>query len=394
MDPNQPSASSFQYLLIPADATKAVSSTTFAGESDEQLRHTITQYFRSQASLSAGQRQELKSNIVARATANAEKHTVKKTENEELATTDSNASAAVALQGPSSAAAEDDTTAAAAAEQQASRMTSLAEDFVDQTSFEIVPVVMPTRKNRFIGTSLYIDDAGRFKELPVNTRASTVAQRDIRGDAFMLSNYDDPAVDEWKRVDTTPETYEELYKNPPQSQLDTSNQAAMSAATIHRENDAKRISVEDAAKGLEAKADGNKFFVGGDFKAGVQAYTHAIELLDGRRDLHANAAELEQTLVTSYVNRSLCQAKLNLWSESLLSARAAVELDPSNAKGYFRIASARAALKEFHEASLALQACELRGGSADDIARLRAEIAEGSKQFQAKQKATYSKMFA
>jgi hypothetical protein len=389
MDPNQPAVSAFQYLLIPADATRAVTPATFTGDSDEVLRQTITQYFRTQASLSAGQRQELKSNIVARATANAEKHTVKKSENEE--TEGGGAGAPLTTAGASEDGAE---TAINTAEQQASRMTSLAEDFVDQTSFEIVPVVMPTRKNRFIGTSLYIDDAGRFKELPVNTRASTIAQRDIRGDAFLLSNYDDPAVDEWKRVDTTLDAYEELYRKPPQTQLDTSNQAAMAAATIHRENDAKRISEEDAAKALEAKADGNKFFVAGDYKAGVQAYTHAIELLDGRRDLHSNAAELEQTLVTSYVNRSLCLAKLNLWNESLLSARAAVELDPSNAKGYYRIASARAALKEFNEASFALQACEARGGSADDIARLRAEIAEGSKQFQAKQKATYSKMFA
>lgn len=359
----QPTVVPFKYLLVPCDDKCPVEQRTFAGASDDELREVLTSHFR-RTKLSIGQKQELAATITARAVENNKKSAVGPAE------ADSDPAASVAT------------------------MHSYAEDFADHTSFEIVPVVMPTRATKFVGTSLYIDDAGRFKDLPVNSRASRIAQRDIRGDAFMLSNHDDPALDEWRRMDCTADDFQTLFDHPPETTLDTSNQAAMASETMKRESEAKKISREDAERGLKAKADGNALFASGDVKAAIQAYSEAIDLLEGRRDLHENAAELDTTRCVSFLNRSLCNGKLGRWSEAAKDALEAVHMDPASVKGYFRLANARCNLKEFDEALNALKACEMTGGVTTETEKLRSDIEQGKSTFLKDQKAKFSKMFA
>lgn len=364
----QPSISPFEYLYIPSDDKSAVRTVSFSGNSDDELRTTITAHFK-QNQLTRAQRQEMTSHVLQK----AEEQQKKNARVEEVS--------------------EEEETAATNAPPTTSTL-NMAEDFVDHSTFEIIPVVMPTRATGFIGTSLYIDDAGRFKDLPLNSRASRIAQRDIRGDAFLLSNHDDPAQDVWARVDCPMSRYESLLANPQGTTYDSSNAAQMAAESARREQESKKISLEDAAAGLQAKADGNKLFQEGDVLAAVQAYSTAIELLAGRRDLHSNAEELDRTVEQSYLNRSMCYGKLLKWGDSARDAEMAVGLNPGNGKGYFRLATARCQQQDFKAALDAVAACEMTfGGSTEDTRRLREEIAAKSAEVLRKQKASFGKMF-
>lgn len=80
-------------------------------------------------------------------------------------------------------------------------------------NYQIVPLTLPTKANGFVGINLYIDNVGRLKDLPVNSRASRLATDDIRGDAFLSYTFDDE--EEFRRLDATQKEYETLLQNPP-----------------------------------------------------------------------------------------------------------------------------------------------------------------------------------
>eukprot|EP00658_Telonema_sp_P-2_P082353 TRINITY_DN8693_c0_g1_i1.p1 TRINITY_DN8693_c0_g1~~TRINITY_DN8693_c0_g1_i1.p1 ORF type:complete len:188 (+),score=73.70 TRINITY_DN8693_c0_g1_i1:143-706(+) len=156
-----------------------------------------------------------------------------------------------------------------------------------------------------IRDSLYIDDAGRFKELPLNERASRMAQKDIRGDAFVLSNHDDPALEDWGRVDCPLERFESILANPKQATpLDTSNQAAMAAASAAREYDTKIVTAEEAEEAMKSKADGNTAFGNQDYKKAAEMYELALTKLMARTDLLENGPELETARIACFSNQS------------------------------------------------------------------------------------------
>lgn len=71
-------------------------------------------------------------------------------------------------------------------------------------SVEICSLVIPTHANKYIGVSLYCDGTGKIKGLPINERASAIAQACghstlvVFGDCF-LSRYYDNEAEEWMR---------------------------------------------------------------------------------------------------------------------------------------------------------------------------------------------------
>lgn len=58
-----------------------------------------------------------------------------------------------------------------------------------------VPLVLNTRAVQHVGVNLYVDDKGTAKGLPINARASAIAQAcgkmlEVRGDAFIGRVFD------------------------------------------------------------------------------------------------------------------------------------------------------------------------------------------------------------
>ena len=67
-----------------------------------------------------------------------------------------------------------------------------------QWTHEAYPSNLPLTSPPTPSTAPYLVlQVGVFKELPLNERASKIASRAIRGDAFMLRSLDDPRSDEW-----------------------------------------------------------------------------------------------------------------------------------------------------------------------------------------------------
>lgn len=366
----QPVAKPFKYLYIPCEASVPVEEKHFNGSGEDDLKRAIVGHFHSR-SMSVGQRTEMASHLYQKAKSSAK--------------------------GNVGAAAEETDDASPLPPKDDDQIAGLLATAIDQSSYEIVPVVMPMRANSFIGTSLYIDDAGRFKDLPINSRASKLAQKDVRGDAFLLSNHDDPALDEWERVDCTEETFQRILKNPVAT-LDTSDQLAMARATALRENDAKVITEENAKIGLQSKADGNAFFAKGEIDAAIKAYTACIDATEGRADLCSNGADITAARTASFLNRSLCYGKLNDWNSAEKDAAKVVfAIDSNNLKGWFRLATARSHLKDFagaEEALAHLEAIDTSKTAAADISQLRADMANAKARLEAAERKKYSKMFA
>nr|CCC95568.1 unnamed protein product [Trypanosoma congolense IL3000] len=355
--PSDTSIGPITYVLIPADDGKMVEEVTFAGGSDEALRGAIARHFRQQL-LSQEQKIEMTKHLARKANEGA-KH-------------------------------GDDGTAQPMINEQQSELIS---DYLEQTSFEIIPIVMPVRNNKFIGTSLYIDDSGRFKDLSLNSRASRIAQRDIRGDAFLLSNHDDPALDEWGRVDCTMSTYEMLLANPPSTTYHTTDREQMAALTMQRENDAKRLTEEDIAGAKKSKEDGNQFFSVGDLKAAVQAYSECVDLTEGRRDLLHNEQEVTALRIAALLNRSLCLHRLGKNDDAARSAEMAIQLDGNNLKAYHHLTVSLCSSHDYEGATRSLDQYERLGADPKDVLRIRQAINNGRKIMLKEEKKKYSKLF-
>ena len=381
IQPSEPKIRAFQYLMVPADRTAAVEVRHFNGATEADLRKDLVGHFAAN-SMSDGQRAEMKMGISAEAEKNRKKATAK-AESEEK-----NDDEAV-----------DEATKAQAEAQKEAQIAAMLEIAVGSGSYEIVPVMLPNRANKFIGTSLYIDDAGRFKELPLNERASRMAQKDIRGDAFVLSNHDDPALEDWGRVDCPLERFESILANPKQATpLDTSNQAAMAAASAAREYDTKIVTAEEAQEAMQSKADGNTAFGNQDYKKAAELYELALTKLMARTDLLENGAELETARIACFSNQSLCFIKLGDGANAHKAASmVAYHLDPTNHKAWFRLATANLMIKEFDAARRALQQCLVHGSGGQptpDSINLLSQIDAAEAAYTQAEKKRYSKMFA
>lgn len=97
----------------------------------------------------------------------------------------------------------------AGAEQAAEAMKKLDDQTIakllNMTTVDIFPVLLPVEKTKFNGISIYVDDKGQSKKLPLNRRATDLAQRCgyvdtcFFGDAFIARIFDDQ--DAWERID-------------------------------------------------------------------------------------------------------------------------------------------------------------------------------------------------
>ncbi|KAF4727141.1 hypothetical protein FOZ62_013851, partial [Perkinsus olseni] len=82
----------------------------------------------------------------------------------------------------------------------------MLEKLMSMTTVDILTLALPVPKTGYTGVSMYVDDKGVAKNLPMNVRAQGLTSacglvgNQIRGDAFVGRMYDD-GKDEWFRTD-------------------------------------------------------------------------------------------------------------------------------------------------------------------------------------------------
>jgi hypothetical protein len=80
------------------------------------------------------------------------------------------------------------------------------ESLMTMTSVDIMTVSLPTKENSYVGVSIYCDDKGRSKNLPVNDRATGLVMacglvgQQLFGDVFVSRMFDD-GENHWFRMD-------------------------------------------------------------------------------------------------------------------------------------------------------------------------------------------------
>ncbi|SOV21532.1 MYND finger protein, putative [Plasmodium sp. DRC-Itaito] len=166
----------FKYVLISCDINNEIKELTFKG-SEEKFQNTLGSYFRRIIFDEKG-KDELKESI-----------------KEKLKTNDKN-------------------------DEDKEKVNTISPDIINNAiessqTYQIIPLTIPNEKNEFLGINCYIDDIGRIKKLPYNSRASRICSTEIYGDAFLSKTYDN---EDFKRCDFTISEYDEFLKNPPKSE--------------------------------------------------------------------------------------------------------------------------------------------------------------------------------
>lgn len=398
--PSGPTTRPFSYVLIPADDQQPPQLQRYEGNSDEELKKTLRSFFaRYGGGLNEDQKKELQGSLRARLDETKKKNEAKEQQQQQkVQVVDDDDDSSIEKNG----------TKKAENSQLTADLLEHAVNGQEPGSFEIVPVTMPGLKNKFIGTSLYIDSTGMFKDLPQNARASRLVGREVRGAAFLLANHDDPALESWERVDTTLEDYERLYGSPPDQQqrpaLDSPGGNA--AAIAEREDYTRVVSAEDAAAALQRLADGRAGFGAQKFDEALEHFAQCYALLKARTDLLPNSNELQQAKTLAVLNGAACALKLSRWGEAESLAQAALNRDPNSEKAAYRLCSAKLKLRDFQGARRLIQGAKekLAKQSAGDNStnvnpvvaawrELEEECNSAQAAFEKQERAKYSKMF-
>jgi len=117
----------------------------------------------------------------------------------------------------------------------------------ERNSIEIAAIVPPSKKTDWIGVSIYCDDKGKAKRLPVNQRASEILgicgkPMQVLGDAFFARQQDD-GRELYKRMDFTI------------ADLDSGAEWIKSAQAYHKK---AASNLEESKKFVESMTKGNK----------------------------------------------------------------------------------------------------------------------------------------
>ncbi|KAJ9471782.1 Serine/threonine-protein phosphatase 5 [Diplonema papillatum] len=360
----EPDIEPFTYCFLPADRTQAITDIQFTGKTDKELRDSVGAYF-GQEILTEGQRREFVQGLKQQVEDNQKKAIVPgKEPGGDVAMADDGAKDSIANM-------------------------AMAHAMGSQGGFEIVPVIYPDALNGFKGLSLYIDQVGRFKDLPLNERASKIAQRDIRGDAFVIGSYDDPIKDTWARVSTCKEDIDSLVKNPPRKSEDATARAAAMQASLQT----KVVSAENVSKAKSLKDTGNSLFVAGNHDEAIVRYTSGIDELTGRKD-DVDAKEVAQLEAVLRLNRAQTHLKMRSWAAAEADCTAALLLDPTLIKGWYRRANARICMRDFDGAQGDLQRASMLNAADPSIAKLTEQLETERAKHEKAQRAKFSKMFS
>ncbi|SCP05239.1 MYND finger protein, putative [Plasmodium ovale] len=174
----------FKYVLISCDINNEIKEINFKG-SEEKFQNTLGSYFRRIIFDEKG-KDELKETIKEKLKISKENNNKEENENED----------------------------------KKESLTSIPQDLINNAiessqTYQIIPLTIPSEKTKFFAVNCYIDDIGRIKKLPYNSRASRICSTDIYGDAFLSKTYDN---EDFRRCDFTIKEYEEFLKNPPKAE--------------------------------------------------------------------------------------------------------------------------------------------------------------------------------
>jgi hypothetical protein len=235
---------------------------------------------------------------------------------------------------------------------------------------DCVPLVNNTKEAAYIGINLYVDDRGTPKGLPLNQRATQIAQQchrmvNVMGDAFIGKIFDNE--DDFTRMDFSLADLNgdaawmkmagmQGKKSGGQGaaeklRMEMANTASSSSSV--KKSSPKAIKAAKPKKAKKEPAEvlpplaagfkkaGNEHFVAKRFNEAVAQYTKAI-------------AEVPTSHVL-YSNRSAAYLGMEDWANAASDANNSLQLKPTFIKGYFRLAKAHIGNKNVQAAYMAVQ---------------------------------------
>eukprot|EP00755_Sulcionema_specki_P012344 Sspe_Gene.8342::Locus_2841_Transcript_1_1_Confidence_1.000_Length_1232::g.8342::m.8342 len=366
----EPEIKPFYYSLIPADSSKPLEQRFFDGNTDQELRDQLARYFAT-ATLTSGQKDTFTKHMKTEIKKNS-----KKKDDSQVEEIDDDDDEKEKEKEKKPASAEEE-----------AQLERMMQSSLDLNSCEIIPVIYPDATNGYLGMSLYIDQVGRFKELPLNERASKISQRDIRGDAFVLCNYDDPLQDKWERRDCKVEQVQACLDKPPTRALDPTARAQLMKSQMER----KLVTSEDIDKAGKAKAEGNEFFGKKEYPKAIEKYSEALEVIDGR--WQEREAEVKALHTACFSNRAECFLKLKKFNEAEADCTAALSEAPENIKALYRRALARKELNDFDNAKADIDRALKLAPTEPSLEALQKTVEVARKQHSKAMKSKFNKMF-
>lgn len=189
---------------------------------------------------------------------------------------------------------------------------------------DIVPLLQQRKENKWECVSMYVDDNGLNKGIPLNKRAMELCiicgmePRKIAGDAFLARAIDDNA-DLYERCDFA------------MTDLNSSARWIEMARSINVKNKAlqRKVSDEVMSKTLTLKSEGNMYFGKSQFKEACEKYKEAIGMLNVTEPRHEHA-DLSQVL---WMNLAAVELKLSKFENAIAASSNALRFGPK-AKAY------------------------------------------------------------
>lgn len=196
------------------------------------------------------------------------------------------------------------------------------------------------KKHDSIGVTMYVDDSGSYKHLPINTRATDLTHtcglftESILGDAFLARVKEND--DDFERMDISASEVSSTARWVTEAKKHNKKKLTEPPAEDVISKMKPKPQIEEITPADEERQKGNAFFKQGQFQKALDCYTKCLEL--------------DSSSIPALTNRSLMYLKLGRFEEALIDAEAALRLDEVNVKALYRKGEALEALDRIQDA--------------------------------------------
>ncbi|KAG2433668.1 hypothetical protein HXX76_008039 [Chlamydomonas incerta] len=229
---------------------------------------------------------------------------------------------------------------------------------LDMQMVETVPLLVNNRDNGYVGVNMYCDDQAQVKELPLNMRASNIADccgkpMQVNGDVFLARLFDND--DAFVRLDlglpevTSSAAWVAAAAAQAARRMQQGDRAADFMAQLQQQqrkqgqaSAAPAATVRELTPAEVEKEAGNAAVKRGDWSGAVDRYSAALGLEPG--------------MTAAANNRALALLRLGRHGEAEADCGKVLEAEPRNVKALLRRATCRVALGRRAEAVADLQA--------------------------------------